>query len=75
MADRLTAADRQSWRRLLTRWWALPGVLAFTLARLPSFFEPHWYSDEAGYATVARELLRGKTLYFDTWNNKPPLQL
>ena len=35
------------------------------VARLPSFFEPHWYSDEAGYATVARELLRGKTLYVD----------
>jgi 4-amino-4-deoxy-L-arabinose transferase-like glycosyltransferase len=50
-------------------------LLVFVVARLPSFFEPHWYSDEAGYATVARELLRGKTLYVDAWNNKPPLQL
>jgi 4-amino-4-deoxy-L-arabinose transferase-like glycosyltransferase len=59
----------------ITRWWVLPGALAFVVARLPSFFEPHWYTDEAGYATVARELLRGKTLYVDAWNNKPPLQL
>jgi 4-amino-4-deoxy-L-arabinose transferase-like glycosyltransferase len=59
----------------ISRWWALPGVLVFVVARLPSFFEPHWYGDEAGYATIARELLRGKTLYVDAWNNKPPLQL
>ncbi|MBO0682990.1 MAG: hypothetical protein J2P45_07525, partial [Candidatus Dormibacteraeota bacterium] len=49
-------------------------MAVFVLARIPSFFEPHWYADEAGYATVARELLRGKTLYVNAWNNKPPLQ-
>lgn len=52
----------------------MPGLVVFVLARIPSFVEPHWYADEAGYATVARELLRGKTLYVDAWNNKPPLQ-
>ncbi|MGZ6046226.1 MAG: ArnT family glycosyltransferase [Isosphaeraceae bacterium] len=50
-------------------------VLFFTALRLPAFFEPHWYTDEAGYATAAREMLRGKVLYADIWNNKPPLQL
>jgi hypothetical protein len=53
----------------------VPGLVAFVVARVPSFLEPHWYADEAGYATVARELLRGRTLYLDAWNNKPPLQL
>src|SRR5579864_933070 len=37
--------------------------------------EPHWYTDEAGYVNVARELLQGKILYLQTWNNKPPLML
>src|SRR6202050_5490251 len=37
--------------------------------------EPHWYTDEAGYVNVARELLKGKVLYSQTWNNKPPLML
>src|SRR5258707_10637393 len=51
--DVLIRAPRPPARRLM-RWWALPGLLAFVLARLPSFFEPHWYTDEAGYSTVAR---------------------
>ncbi|HUZ86761.1 MAG TPA: glycosyltransferase family 39 protein [Candidatus Baltobacterales bacterium] len=49
--------------------------MVYTLLRLPSFFEPHWYTDEAGYVTAAREMLRGKVLYAGIWNNKPPLQL
>jgi len=52
-----------------------PSVLFYSLLRIPSFFEPHWYTDEAGYATTAREMLRGKLLYVDIWNNKPPLHL
>ncbi len=52
-----------------------PAALFYTLLRIPSFFEPHWYTDEAGYATTAREMLRGKLLYIDIWNNKPPLHL
>jgi hypothetical protein len=53
------------------------GVAAvlYTLLRVPSFLEPHWYTDEAGYITTAREMLRGKVLYLEIWNNKPPLQL
>jgi 4-amino-4-deoxy-L-arabinose transferase-like glycosyltransferase len=45
------------------------------LGRLPSFFEPHWYTDEAGYTTTAQALLNGKILYAGIWNNKPPLHL
>jgi 4-amino-4-deoxy-L-arabinose transferase-like glycosyltransferase len=60
---------------LSPRWrWAVPGFLLFTLLRLPSFIEPHWYSDEASYTAVATALLHGHVLYLDIWNNKPPLQ-
>lgn len=47
----------------------------YLLGRLPSFFEPHWYTDEAGYTTTAQGLLNGKLLYAGIWNNKPPLHL
>jgi len=53
----------------------IPALLIYTCLRIPGFFEPHWYTDEAGYATAAREMLRGKVLYLGIWNNKPPLQL
>src|ERR1700692_4788813 len=51
---------------------AVPGLLTLVILRLPSLMEPHWYTDEAGYVNVARELLKGKILYSQTWNNKPP---
>src|ERR1700726_3508774 len=55
-------------------WWTGPSFLVFTVLRLPSFFEPHWYTDEASYVSVAKSLLRGRVLYSPIWNNKPPLQ-
>ena len=54
---------------------AIPGLLVLAVLRLPSLMEPHWYTDEAGYFNVARQLLQGKILYLQTWNNKPPLML
>jgi 4-amino-4-deoxy-L-arabinose transferase-like glycosyltransferase len=54
---------------------AIPGLATLAILRLPSLMEPHWYTDEAGYVNVARELLVGKILYSQTWNNKPPLML
>lgn len=59
------------------RYWRtmLAGAVLFAVLRIPSFFEPHWYTDEAGYETTARGLLEGKVLYSQVWNNKPPLQL
>jgi 4-amino-4-deoxy-L-arabinose transferase-like glycosyltransferase len=47
----------------------------YLLGRLPSFFEPHWYTDEAGYTATAQGILNGKLLYASIWNNKPPLHL
>lgn len=52
-----------------------PGALIFVAARIPSWMEPHWYTDEAGYATTAQALTRGAILYSDIWTNKPPLHL
>ncbi len=60
---------------LSTRRWALPAFGLFAMLRIPSFLEPHWYTDEGGYATAARSLLNGRVLYSQIWNNKPPLHL
>ena len=60
-------------RRVLP--WVLPGLLACTVLRLPSLFEPHWYTDEASYVSTGRTLLRGHVLYSQIWSNKPPLHL
>ncbi len=48
-------------------------LLLFVLLRVPSWFEPHWYTDEGGYATTAWLAMHGGTLYSTVWNNKPPL--
>jgi len=61
--------------RLLPRLWWLPAAVAFTVLRLPSLLQPHWYTDEAGYASAGREMLHGRVPYSDIWNNKPPLHL
>jgi len=71
---RLLEGSAARFRTTRTSTFAI-AVLIYTLLRLPAFFEPHWYTDEAGYATAAREMLRGKLLYVEIWNNKPPLQL
>lgn len=55
-------------------WLIGPGLL-YTILRLPSFLEPHWYTDEAGYVTTARSLLQGKVLYSQIWTNKPPIDI
>lgn len=55
--------------------WLSGPIALFTLLRIPSFLEPHWYTDEAGYVTTARSLLQGKVLYAQVWNNKPPIHL
>lgn len=47
----------------------------YLLLRLPSLWEPHWYTDEAGYVTTAQTMLGGKVLYSQIWTNKPPLQI
>ncbi|HEV7679803.1 MAG TPA: hypothetical protein VGQ42_14665 [Candidatus Dormibacteraeota bacterium] len=73
-AAQARSGTRHAPSRLRRLWW-LPGATAFALLRLPSFVEPHWYTDEAGYAATGREMLSGKLPYKDIWNNKPPLHL
>lgn len=52
-----------------------PGAVLYALLRLPAFFQPHWYSDEAGYMSEGRALLQGHLLYHDAWTNKPPVHV
>jgi 4-amino-4-deoxy-L-arabinose transferase-like glycosyltransferase len=61
--------------RLRRRVWLIGPLALYSLLRIPSFLEPHWYTDEAGYVTTARALLQGKVLYSQIWTNKPPLQI
>ncbi len=63
----MTTSRLVAWRSL-----TVPVVILLVL-RLPTLFEPHWYTDEAGYANVAYQMAHGKVLYLTTWNNKPPL--
>ena len=53
----------------------LPASLLFAVLRIPSFFEPRWYTDEAGYSSTARAVMRGAVLYSQAWTNKPPIQI
>ena len=41
--------------------------------RIPSYFEPYWYGDEAIYLTVGNALNQGKTLYRDIVDHKTPI--
>lgn len=65
-------AAKKGWEWAASRSLTVPLVLLLVL-RLPSLFEPHWYNDEAGYATTAWLMAHGKVLFLTTWNNKPPL--
>ena len=69
------AAGRVPPYRLRRRIWLIGPLVLYGLLRIPSFLEPHWYTDEAGYVTTARALLQGKVLYSQIWTNKPPLQI
>ena len=52
----------------------LVGILALTLIlRIPSFFEPYYYGDEAIYLTLGQGIRQGLTLYSQIFDNKPPL--
>lgn len=54
--------------------WFLIGLsLIFFLLRFPSLFEPYWYGDEGIYHVIGDAMNKGKLLYRDIWDNKPPL--
>lgn len=49
-------------------------LLLFALIlRIPSFFEPYWYGDEAIYLTIGNALNQGKVLYRDIVDHKTPI--
>src|SRR5262252_1400815 len=48
-------------------------VLLTVCLRLPAIVHPKAIDEEAGYATVAQELLHGGTLYFSALDRRPPL--
>lgn len=66
-------AARKGWDWATTRRSLTVPLALLLVLRLPSLFEPHWYTDEAGYATTAWMMAHGKVLFLTAWNNKPPL--
>ena len=50
----------------------IPYVLSIIL-RIPSFFEPHWYTDTGIYSAIAEALNHNRVLYKTIIDNKPPL--
>lgn len=53
-------------------WFLILALTIFFLLRLPSIFEPYWYGDEGIYQVIGMALDKGKLLYRDIWDNKPP---
>jgi len=54
-------------------WMVIGLVFSFFLLRLPSLFEPYWYGDEGIYETIGLAITKGRILYTEIWDNKPPL--
>lgn len=54
-------------------WYLLGLSLIFFFLRLPSLIEPNWYGDEGIYQVIGQAINKGRLLYTDTWDNKPPL--
>lgn len=48
-------------------------LLLLTVLRLPNFFEPYWYGDEAIYLTLGQALNDGAVLYQDIIDHKTPI--
>ncbi len=68
------------WQRLvsLDLWlekYRLPIFLValVVLLRIPTFFEPYWYGDEAIYLVLGESLNRGRVLYAEIIDHKTPL--
>ena len=54
-------------------WFLILTSIIFFFLRLPSFVEPYWYGDEGIYQVIGMALIRGRLLYKEIWDNKPPL--
>jgi hypothetical protein len=48
-------------------------LILFVVLRLPSLFEPYWYTDEGIYGSVAYGMSQGKYLYSGVYDHKPQL--
>ncbi len=48
-------------------------LLALILLRVPNFFEPYWYGDEAIYLTIGNALNHGEKLYAQIVDHKTPI--
>lgn len=50
----------------------LAAVAVGSALRYPTLYEPAWYGDEGIFAAIAHNMLEGRALYSDAWDNKPP---
>jgi len=48
-------------------------LLALVILRVPNFFEPYWYGDEAIYLTIGNAMNQGEKLYTEIVDHKTPL--
>lgn len=48
-------------------------LLVLVVLRIPNFFEPYWYGDEAIYLTIGHALREGSLLYAQIVDHKTPL--
>jgi len=53
--------------------WLLILLFATLILRIPSFFEPYHYGDEAIYLTLGQGIRQGVPLYSGLHDNKPPV--
>lgn len=53
--------------------WVLVILILVLVLRIPSFFEPYYYSDEMIYLALGQGIRHGLLLYRDIFDNKPPL--
>lgn len=53
--------------------WLAVLLFAVLLLRIPSFFEPYYYGDEAIYLTLGQGIRQGVPLYSGLHDNKPPV--
>lgn len=54
-------------------WFVLAFLFIFSLLRIPSLIEPDWYGDEGVYQVLGMAVNKGRLLYSQIWDNKPPI--
>lgn len=51
----------------------LISLFVLLILRVPNFFDPYWYGDEAIYLTIGQSIRAGQRLYADIVDHKTPL--